>query len=153
MTRDAASLPKERVRFVAVDDPAYAGELELRYRVLREPLGMTRDEVVFPFECESLHLVAEAEDGRVIGCVLFHPESATGGRLFQMAVHGSGQRGGLGRTLITTLEAELRRRGFHDVHLHARAEVVGFYERLGYATYGEPYVEIGLPHRSMRKTL
>lgn len=114
---------------------------------------MTRDAVVFPFEGESMHLVAEDDDGRVIGCVLFHPESVSAGRLFQMAVHTDGQRGGLGRMLVTTLEAELRQRGFRDVHLHARAEVVGFYERLGYVIYGEPFEEIGIPHRRMRKTI
>lgn len=144
--------PTARPRFITPDDPAYAGELELRYRVLREPLGMTRAEVAFPFESESLHLVAE-DGGRVVGCVLFHPESATAGRLFQMAVRRDGQRSGLGRTLVATLEDELRRRGYRDVHLHARAEVVGFYERLGYAAFGEPFVEVGLAHRHMRKAL
>ena len=142
----------EELRFVTVDDPAYAGELEVRYRVLREPLGMSRAEVAFPFERESLHLVAERA-GQVVGCVLFHPESVTAGRLFQMAVESGDRRSGLGRRLVATLEDELRRRGVRDVHLHARADVVPFYERLGYATYGEPFTEIGLAHRRMRKTL
>ncbi len=139
-----------QLRFVTLEDPAYADELELRYRVLREPLGRTRDAVAFPFERESLHLVAE-DEGRVVGCVLFHPESATAGKLFQMAVHGDWRRRGLGRLLVATLEEELCRRGYREVHLHARAEAVGFYERLGYASYGAPFVEIGIPHREMRK--
>jgi predicted GNAT family N-acyltransferase len=145
-----ASAP--RLRFLLPDDPAVASERELRFRILREPLGMTRAEVTFPFEEDSLHLVAE-RDGRVIGCVLFHPETATTGRLFQMAVDSAAQRTGLGRRLVESLEAELRRRGIVDVHLHARAEAVPFYEGLGYVTYGEPFVEIGLPHRHMRKTV
>jgi predicted GNAT family N-acyltransferase len=142
----------ERLRFITVDDPVYAGELELRYRVLREPLGMARADVPFPFERESLHLVAE-RDGEVVGCVLFHPEGVRGGRLFQMAVRADDRRSGLGRRLVATLEGELRRRGFRAVHLHARADVVPFYERLGYATHGEPFVEIGLAHRRMRKAM
>jgi predicted GNAT family N-acyltransferase len=141
----------ERLRFIAVDDAAYAGELELRYRVLREPLGMSRADVGFPFERESVHLVAE-RDGEVVGCVLFHPETANEGRLFQMAVQADGRGRGLGRRLVTTLEDELRRRAVRKIHMHARADVVPFYERLGYATYGEPFVEIGIPHRRMRKT-
>jgi hypothetical protein len=47
----------------------------------------------------------------------------------------------------------VRQRGLFAVHLHARANVVGFYERLGYETYGEPFEEVGLPHRHMRRTL
>ena len=142
----------ERIRFVTVDEPAYAGELELRYRVLREPLGRPRADVPFPFERESLHLVAE-RDAAVVGCVLFHPESAAGGRLFQMAVMPDDRRSGLGRRLVATLEDELRGRGIRTVHLHARADVVGFYERLGYAVFGDPFVEVGLAHRHVQKTL
>lgn len=132
--------------------PLYEGELELRFRVLREPLGFPRSAVAFPFEAQSLHLVAH-QGGTVLGCVLFNPEDAHGGRLFQMAVAPHLQGKGLGARLVTALEAELRRRGFTHVHLHARAPVVPFYERLGYAVYGEPFTEVNIPHRHMRKAL
>ena len=72
--------------FIDVADPAYEGECALRFRILREPLGFTRADVAFPFEAESLHLVAVDADGVVRGCVLFHPDGRGGGRLFQMAV-------------------------------------------------------------------
>jgi ribosomal protein S18 acetylase RimI-like enzyme len=138
--------------FITPGDALYAQELELRFRVLREPLGHTRADVPFPFERESLHLVACAGT-RIVGCVLFHPEDATGGRLFQMAVAPALQGQGLGRELVRALEAELLRRGLCAVHLHARAPVVSFYERLGYEVYGDPFVEVGVPHHSMRRTL
>ncbi|MET0284160.1 MAG: GNAT family N-acetyltransferase [Polyangiales bacterium] len=134
--------------FITPDHALYASELELRYKVLREPLGHTRADVAFPFERESLHLVAH-EHGQVVGCVLFHPESAHSGRLFQMAVFERGQ--GLGARLVDTLEAELRERGFTHVHLHAREGAIGFYAKLGYAVYGEPYLEVGVPHRHMQR--
>lgn len=140
------------LRLITPDDPAYAEELELRFRALREPLGHTRADVPFPFERESLHLVAEG-DGHVIGCVLFHPESARGGRLFQMAVAASLRGRGLGSTLLHRLEGELLRRGLVEVHLHARADVVDFYAAHGYASYGAPYLEVGILHQNMRKTL
>ena len=141
-----------RFDFIDPRHPLYAGELELRFRVLREPLGHAREDVKFPFEDASLHLVAHA-NGDVLGCVLFHPEDAHGGRLFQMAVSSSLQGQGLGARLVRALEEELRRRGFRHVHLHARAPVVPFYERLGYAVYGEPYEEVGIPHRHMQRDL
>jgi predicted GNAT family N-acyltransferase len=31
--------------------------------------------------------------------------------------------------------------------------VVPFYERLGYAVYGDPFEEVGVPHRHMRRAL
>ncbi|MBN1207831.1 MAG: GNAT family N-acetyltransferase [Myxococcaceae bacterium] len=138
--------------FIHPGHALYPEELELRFRVLREPLGFPRSAVAFPFEAESLHLVAR-QGGAVVGCVLFHPEDPQGGRLFQMAVTPPLQGRGLGARLVTALEEELRRRGFTRVHLHARAQVVPFYERLGYTPYGEPFTEVNIPHRHMRKTL
>ncbi|NTX05342.1 GNAT family N-acetyltransferase [Myxococcus sp. CA051A] len=138
--------------FIQPGHALYEAELELRFRVLREPLGHTRDAVKFPFEAQSLHLVAHQGDS-VLGCVLFHPEDSHGGRLFQMAVtpHLQGQR--LGARLVHALEAELVRRGVTHVHLHARQAVVPFYERLGYSVYAEAFTEVGIPHRHMEKSL
>ena len=150
-----AATPALTLEFIppAPDDARYAGELELRYRVLREPLGMGRDTVRFRFEDDTLHLVALDRAGGVVGCVLFHAESATGGRLLQMAVTPSLQGHGVGAALVRALEAALRKRGVHHVHLHARDEAIGFYERLGYAICGAPFVEVGIGHHPMDRDL
>ena len=140
------------LRVIDVRDPLYPDEIELRYRVLREPLGLSRADVAFPCEQQSLHLVA-VDEKTVVGCVLFHANTPLAGRLFQMAVTPARQGHGLGRTLVRALEAELRRRGVQEVHLHARDPVVPFYERLGYAAFGEPFVQVSVLHRLMRRTL
>ena len=132
--------------------PEYAQELDLRWRVLRRPLGFGRDAVAFPFEAESLHLVA-IEAGRVVGCVLFHPEGPATGRLFQMAVEPGRQGTGLGTRLVRALEDEVTRRGFREITLHARDTAVAFYAGLGYEPSGPPYVEVGIPHQNMRRDL
>jgi predicted N-acetyltransferase YhbS len=106
----------------------------------------------FPFEAESLHLVA-LDDGEMVGCVLFHPEGTDIGRLFQMAVTPSRQKQGLGQKLVRALEAEVLGRGFRTVTLHAREDAVGFYARLGYQTVGPPFMEVGIAHQNMRRTL
>ena len=84
-------------KFITTLDPEYAAERELRIEVLRKPLGLPPDSIFFPFEDESVHLVALDKD-RVVGCVLFKPDGADG-RLFQMAVDECYQRRGLGREL------------------------------------------------------
>jgi ribosomal protein S18 acetylase RimI-like enzyme len=108
--------------------------------------------VVFPFEAESLHLVA-VENEIVVGCVLFHPETRTSGRLLQMAIAPEHRGRGIGQHMVRTLEAELRRRNVLEVHLHARENVVHFYEKLGYAVFQEPFVEVSITHRHMRRML
>jgi ribosomal protein S18 acetylase RimI-like enzyme len=140
------------LQWVEPSSPLHEAELELRWRVLRAPLGHPREATRFPFEDESLHLVALDADA-LVGCVLFHPEGGATGRLFQMAVEPARQGQGIGVRLVHTLETELARRGFRTVTLHARDTAVGFYARLGYSVFGEPFTEVGISHRHMRRTL
>jgi predicted GNAT family N-acyltransferase len=37
--------------------------------------------------------------------------------------------------------------------LHARDTAVPFYEALGYEAFDDPFVEVAIPHRKMRKAL
>ena len=140
--------------FIDIDtrDSRYAAELDLRYRVLRAPLGLSRQQTLSPFEDASLHMLA-VDDDVVVGCVLFRPLAARQGRLYQMAVEPGKQRRGIGAQLVAALEAEVARRGFDEVVLHARAAAVGFYERAGYVVDGDPFVEVGIPHVKMRKRI
>lgn len=144
--------PTLELRFIEPAGALYLQERDLRYELLRAPLGRPRGSEAFPFERGSLHLVA-LRDATVVGCVLFHPDGSGGGRLYQMAVHSALQGEGVGRRLVHHLEAHLRREGFETVELHARAHVAGFYEGLGYAVVGEPYDEVGIPHVNMSRPL
>jgi GNAT superfamily N-acetyltransferase len=130
-------------------DPLYAAELDLRYRVLRAPLGLGRQDVTFEGEERARHLVARVVD-LVVGCAVFDPAT---GRLRAMAVDSSVQRRGIGSRLVGRLEEEVRRRGIRLLKLHARVEVARFYARLGYEVEGEPFLEVGIPHQAMTKAL
>ena len=144
-------VPDLELRFADPDDPGIAEEFELRRRVLAEPLGLVPGEVRFAFEPQSLRLWARA-GGRLVGCVLFHREGESG-RLYQMAVDQALDRRGVGRALVERLHDELRARGVRSVWLNALGPVVGFYERLGYAPEGAPFVEVGIEHRRMTLAL
>ena len=143
--------------FVPADEPdTYADELELRFRVLREPLGMTRADVKFEREPAWTHFVAHASvDGgrRLVGCVLSSREAGDVVQLRQMAVSPELQMGGVGRLLVEVLEARAREERIRVVTMHAREVAVGFYEKLGYAVVGERFVEVGIPHFVMQKEL
>ncbi|MGO8995824.1 MAG: GNAT family N-acetyltransferase [Polyangiaceae bacterium] len=133
--------------------PLYAAERDLRYRVLREPLGMGRHEVGFAGEEDALHVVAAEgvkTDARVLGCALFDFAS---GRLRAMAVDPALQRSGVGSALVARLEDEVRSRGVREVKLHARTPAVGFYARLGYAVDGASFTEVGIEHWAMKKRI
>ena len=68
------------------------------------------------------------------------------GRLAVLAPH----RGkGLGARLVRALGEEARRKGLRRVYLGAQKQAQGFYERLGFATCGKTYLEVGIAHVPM----
>jgi GNAT superfamily N-acetyltransferase len=85
-------------------------------------------------------------------------DSATGAplgpmKMRQLVVHPDHQRRGLGAALVRRCEQLARELGHRQITLHARETAVAFYERLGYRREGDRFVEVGIPHWKMSKTL
>jgi predicted GNAT family N-acyltransferase len=55
--------------------------------------------------------------------------------------------------VLAELHREARLRGLRAVELHAQVSACGFYERAGYTAVGEEYVEAGIAHVTMRRSL
>ncbi len=124
----------------------------LRHRVLRAPLGLSFTDADLAAEAGQLHLALRLGD-TLAGTVLLLPDPNGSAKLRQMAIDPALARRGLGTLLLRHAEAELRRLGTAEVRLSARDSATGFYARLGYVVDGDPYVEVTLPHRLMRKRL
>lgn len=60
---------------------------------------------------------------------------------------------GFGSRLMHTLLSEARRQGARVLRLHAQLPAVPFYERFGFRTLGEPFLEANLTHILMERTL
>lgn len=71
----------------------------------------------------------------------------------RMAVLEAARGAGVGRRLLDLLVARAAERGFGCVELHAQVHARGFYERAGFAPYGEVYLEAGIEHVGMRREL
>ena len=85
---------------------------------------------------------------------LLAPESAgQPASIGRMAVRRDVRGQGLGTGVLALLEQTARGRGWPGVELHAQLHAKGFYDRLGYAPYGEVYEEAGIEHLSMKKEL
>lgn len=137
----------------ATDVALYRGERRLRFEVLRRPLGMPEGSEENAAEARCEHCVA-VEGERVVGCVLWLGDAdGAGGKLLQMAVADEARGTGIGARLVRELERHVAARGFGEVRMHARETAIGFYDKLGYRIEGEPFVEVGLPHRLMRRAL
>jgi predicted GNAT family N-acyltransferase len=110
-----------------------------------------------------VELIRDRHDDSAVQLVAVHGAELVGtGRLVQTGPTGllgriatrADRRGqGIGAALLAGLERVGRDRGLVAVELHAQLSAYGFYERAGYVAVGEPFLEAGLKHITMRKPL
>ncbi|HJU83888.1 MAG TPA: GNAT family N-acetyltransferase [Holophagaceae bacterium] len=141
-----------RLAWVPHGSPDWEAEVTLRDEVLRKPLGLKFTPEQLAAEHDSHHLCLW-EDERLTGCLLLTPREDARVQMRQVAVAQHRQGTGIGRRLVEEAERRAKELGFEWMILHARDTAVGFYERLGYTVVGDPFVEVGIPHREMEKAL
>ena len=136
---------------IGTDHPYYQQERELRNRILLRPIGIP-DFGWEHHDNKSWHFVAVKGDS-VIGCVVLVPTDKNEAQLIQMAVEEEFQGSGLGSELVHHLLHFARQKGIERIEIHAREDVTGFYEKLGFETYGQVFEEVGVRHRHMQMLL
>ena len=139
-------------RIITHGSAAYREMVGLRYRVLREPLGLHFTPEQLVAEANDT-LIGAYADGKIIGSVILTRQSAEVAQMRQVAVEEIRQGQGIGRIMLEFAEIAAKERGLSEITLHARETAFIFYERLGYNPVGESFEEVGLPHREMRKSL
>ena len=117
----------------------------------RDELDATADHVVAVLD-GVLVGTGRLVDGRVDEDGRLEPgtrgQVATVGR---MAVREAVRGAGVGRALLDLLVARAAERGLPVVELHAQVHARGFYERAGFAPFGDVYLEAGIEHVGMRR--
>jgi predicted GNAT family N-acyltransferase len=125
--------------------------LELRERVFCDeqgvPVEVERDE----YDRDALHLVA-IEGGVVTGTCRLVVEGGAA-KLGRMAVAADRRDRGLGAALLAEAERHARESGVERITLHAQMAARSFYARGGFTQRGEPFVQQGIDHVAMDKSL
>lgn len=130
----------------------YNEMVELRYQILRKPLGLF-------FTLEELEnekydtLIGCYDDDILEGCCLLTPVENNAVRLRQMAVANGLQGKGIGRALMSFSENIARDMGKSMLLMHARKTAIGFYEKLDYHINSAEFDEVTIPHYVMAKNL
>ena len=97
----------------------------------------------------SWHWLATDSDGHPIGTARLLPE----GQIGRMAVIEAWRGYGVGAALLERAVDKARHLGFGSVFLNAQSHALGFYERAGFVAEGDEFMEAGIPHYRMTRSL
>jgi predicted GNAT family N-acyltransferase len=128
----------------------------LREKVFVHEQGVPIEEEWDEWDAYSQHAIAFAPSGEPIGTgrllPLESPEKSAG-RIGRMAVLKPWRRKGVGRALLDALVSLAAAQGALIILLHAQKHAVAFYRRNGFEVEGEEFMEAGIPHLIMRRSL
>lgn len=131
----------------------YMQALSLRDAILRKPLGLAFDPDDLCKEGSDWHFVGLIDGLVQACCILTAVPTENSVKMRQVAVSEALQGQGIGRQLVHVCESWAAQNQITSIELNARQTAVPFYLHLGYELVGEEFVEVGLPHRHMRKLI
>lgn len=128
--------------------------VELRYKILLEPLGLKFLDSFRAKEANYLQIgCIEQLDDKLVGGLILAPLDNEKIRLMQVAVDTVYRGEGVGRELVKYAEKRAKEAGYSQIIMHAMLSVVGFYEKLGYHAEGDIFDEQGITFLKMVKDL
>ncbi len=125
-------------------------EIELRHKILRQPLGLYYTQEQLSAEKDEFHFAAFDGD-KLVGCLLMKAIDKDEIKMRQVAVDEDYQGKGVGKALVLRSEKFASENGFSLITLHARKTAVLFYEKIGYKIVGDEFTEVTLSHFKMKK--
>ena len=153
MSEQHRSLPRREAPDVRVEITdwarAEAQVMPVRIAVFVVEQGVPEDIERDDFDAVSRHAIARDEAGTVVATGRLLPD----GHIGRMAVAAPLRAKGVGGAVLEALVAEAVRTGLAEVALNAQLHALAFYRRHGFAEYGDVFMEAGIPHRAMRRTL
>jgi predicted GNAT family N-acyltransferase len=130
----------------------YQKAIQLRYSILRAPLGLNFSQEDLDKEKDHIH-IASFEDDELLGCCMLTKIDPHTLQLRQMAVKDNLQRKGIGASIVSFAESIAKDKGYRRIIMHARDTAIGFYEKFGYKVKGDEFTEVNLPHHVMEKNI
>ncbi|UWQ21770.1 GNAT family N-acetyltransferase [Jannaschia sp. W003] len=124
--------------------------LAIRWRVFVEEQGVPEADELDGTDGGCAHWLLREADGRAVATLR---SKVTDGEMHvgRVATLADARGRGHGRALMDAAVAEAQAGGLRAVVLSAQESAVAFYEAQGFRAEGAPYMDAGIPHRTMRR--
>jgi predicted GNAT family N-acyltransferase len=113
------------------------------------PRPLDRD----PYDYSADHVVAFDESGRCVGTGRIVRMDARTAQVGRMAVAKEKRKSGIGALVLDALERMAAMRGVTDLVVASQLPAESFYKNRGFVRQGEVFLDQGVPHVLMKKTI
>ena len=139
--------------------------MEIKYKIAdwknhKDELSAVRYEVFVMGQNVPVELELEEADSRYTHILATAGNKPVGtarlttdGHIGRVAVLKEYRKYGIGKEMMRQIEEVAFELGFDHVVLNSQCHAVPFYEKLGYIAFGEIFLDAGIEHRHMKKSL
>ena len=123
--------------------------IAVREQVFTMEQNVSREDELDSFDAAARHVLARDLAGNPVGTGRLTTERKIG----RMAVLRDWRGKHVGEAMLNLLVEQARALNYPDVEMHAQTSAVPFYEKFGFAKYGDEFVECDIRHFNMRREL
>jgi predicted GNAT family N-acyltransferase len=102
---------------------------------------------------DTQYILIMNEEEKPVGTARFRPYGEGVLKVERVAVLKEQRGTGTGRMIMETIETTAKKAGYQGLKLAAQLHARKFYEGLGYQSQGETYLEAGIEHIDMVKSI
>lgn len=141
------------MKFIIVQNQQQLEEaFSIRKTVFVEEQNVPLEEEIDQFEEESVHFLLYSEQDQPIAAGRFRVVDGYG-KVERICVLDERRGTGAGKYMMESIAAYAEQNGINKLKLNAQTHAIRFYENLGYEVVSEEFMDAGIPHRTMIKTL
>ncbi|MFS0782833.1 GNAT family N-acetyltransferase [Bacillus sp. 1P06AnD] len=124
----------------------------IRHTVFMEEQQVDVENEKDQYENQSIHFLLRTAEGVAIGAGRMRLVEGKG-KAERVCILKHARSLGGGKSIMEAMEAFARENTIPSILLNAQKQAIGFYEKLGYSTISEEFMEAGILHRKMEKKI
>ncbi|WP_080849219.1 GNAT family N-acetyltransferase [Cytobacillus gottheilii] len=136
---------------IVQSEEQFQDALYVRKKVFVEEQNVSEEEEIDQYEKESTHFVLY-DNNEPVGAGRFRVLDGYG-KVERICVMKEARKGGSGKRIMMSIEQYAADQGLTKLKLNAQTHAIPFYEKLGYEAVSEEFLDAGIPHRTMLKSI
>lgn len=135
-----------------LESKVYTDALHIRHDVFIIEQGVSLEEEIDDLENQTEHLVVY-ENGQPVAAARMLAIDPQTYKAQRVSVLKDARGQGYGAELMQQMELRAKELGGQKITLGAQNTAIPFYEKLGYEVEGDEFLDAGIPHHTMSKSL